>query len=469
MDGESAQNRLIRAEQQGLRLAIFCRTLAIAAGLLWFMLAYPTNLLGYAALIAFLLFGIFNLVVIGTRYDRWWLKYAIYGADIIGICALFAMCPLGTGDVPQIMTFRAYGIHYLLPLVAMACLSLSWRLVAFSGVISVIGWWAAFGVAVAGMERRISWLDMDPSGTRAEYERVFLSMDFIGTGNRVEETGLLLAASLILALAVFRARRVFFAQVKAEADRAFVARTFGEYVPPQIAERIIEDRSALAPQTRHATVMSLDIAGFTKIAEASSPEQTIGLLNEFFTEATDVVSETRGVVVDFSGDGFLATFNAPLPLDDHERSAVDAARRLLDLVAERQYAGRHLNIRLGLTTGEIAGGSVGGGGRRTYTIHGDKVNLAARLQDMAKTRGVPLLMDGETASKLESAEVRLVDETQAVRGREGSVSLYTLVGLGETAEALPPPGQGISPEPETIPGPDAAPHLDPEVPKPSGG
>ena len=92
------------------------------------------------ALFAFTAFGIFAYVAIGTPQDRWWLKYALYGADVLGVCALFAVMPVSRGqDIPQIVAFRAFGIYYLFPLIAMACLSLSWRLVAFSGVMAAVG------------------------------------------------------------------------------------------------------------------------------------------------------------------------------------------------------------------------------------------------------------------------------------------------------------------------------------------
>ena len=321
------------------------------------------------------------------------------------------------------MAFRAYGIYYLFPLVAMASLSLSWRLVAWAGVVSVAGWWAAFLWVARDVENPLSWSSLaerDP----AAYVDVFLSPDFVGYGNRIEETATLFIAAVILAVAVHRARAVFFAQVAAEQDRGFLAQTFGEYVPEHVARSIIRDRKALEPQLRRASVMCVDIAGFTKLTEDAGPEATIGILNAFFEAATERVTNVGGVVVDFSGDGFIVAFNAPIDLPDHERAALAAARALLDLVDEATFEGRRLTIRIGITTGAIAGGSVGGKGRRTYTVHGDTVNLAARLQDMAKRFDTPVLMDAETAGALDTDSVRLIGEGEDVRGRAGGVTVY---------------------------------------------
>jgi len=429
-----AADRLLKAERQGLRLAIFCRTAVLGIAFVWlvsssFSVGYDPSPWGLAVLFTLTAFGIASLAVIGTRFDRWWLKYALYATDILAICAVFVVAPVSRGaDIPQILNFRIYGIYYLVPLIAMATLSLSWRLVTWCGFVAVAGWWIAFGLVVGGMDHRLSWGDVPAGASREIYDSVFLSFDFIGVGNRVEETGTLFLASLTLALAVYRARRVFFAQVAAEAERTLIARTFGEYVPSQLATRTLKDPSALAPQTRRATVMSVDIAGFTTIAEKASPDETITMLNAFFTDASEVVSAAQGVIVDFSGDGFLAAFNAPLEAPQYETCAVNATRDLLARVSENHYAGRRLAIRVGLATGEIAAGSVGGGGRRTYTVHGDTVNLSARLQEMGKTKGVPVLMDGETAKAIDGNSVRLVGETEAVRGRQGGVALYTLNG-----------------------------------------
>jgi len=432
METITAHSRLLHAEQQGLRLAILCRTVAVGLAAVWYVSAwgfagFSPNPIVLAALASFTAYGIGCYLVVGTRHDRREIKYALYAADILGLCALFVLVPVSReGDVPQVMVFRAYGIYYLFPLVAMATLSLSWRLVVWAGLIAVVGWWAAFTVLIAAMPEKLSWGDIQPGVEGADFLTIFLSPNFIGAGNRVEETGTLMIAAIIMAIAVRRARHVFYAHVAAEEDKAFIAQTFGEYVPEHIAERLIKDRTALEPQTRRASVMCVDVAGFTKLTAAAGPEQTITILNAFFTDATEVISDHGGVVVDFSGDGFIATFNAPIDLVDYEQAATNAARALLARVQDTTFAGQTLAVRIGLTTGDIAGGSVGGGRRRTYTVHGDTVNLAARLESMAKEHGVTLLMDAETAKALPPETVHQIGEPQAVRGRIDPVTVFGL-------------------------------------------
>ncbi len=434
MDTSVTANRLVQAERRGLRLAIFCRTVAVAAALAWFVagsvwVGYSLNPLGVAALLAFTVLGVVHLAIIGTRFDRWWLKFAVYAVDILGICALFALVPPSrNAEVPQIIVFRAYGIYYLFPLIALACLSLSWRLVAWSGFVAVVGWWATFAVVVGGMERRLSWGDLPEGAGREDYEAIFLSIDFIGTGNRVEETGLLFIAALVLALAVFRARRVFFAQIAAEAEREAernererITLTLGRYVPEAVAAHLIRDDAALAPHVRHGAVLVLDIRDFTSFASARDPAEVIAALNEFLSRCAEIVSAHDGVVISFTGDGLLAAFNAPLDIADPEGAAVQAARAL------RSYAGgTAFRVRIGVAAGPLAAGSVGTSKRQAFTVYGDTVNRAARLESLAKDLGTDILVDATVA---ESANVRANARSlgsHSLKGMSSPVPVWTV-------------------------------------------
>ena len=401
---ESAR-RLIRAEQQGLRLAIACRTAITGTAFLWYLgatLLIPgvePRLATIAVTLAFTAMGIAHLLIIGTQLDRWWIKYAVYTIDIMAICAAFAIVPISSAaDVPQIIAFRAYGIYYLFPLVGMACLSLSWRLVLWTGAMCAVGWWAAFVWVTGAMENTLSWADMPSNATGADYEAIFLSIDFIGRGNRIEETAMVLFATFALALAVYRARAVFFAQVAAEIDwrkersaRERIGALLGKYVPSEIAARLIKDQSPLRPTLASGTALVMDLAGFTDYSARHGPETVIGVLDAFFADATRVVSERGGVVITYLGDGFLVTFNAPVEIRDAPTSAIAAAQELLDVAR-----GHGFTARIGLATGPLVSGVIGSEQRQTFTVYGDTVNLAARLEAKCKALGVPVLRDGAT-------------------------------------------------------------------------
>ncbi|GGX47415.1 hypothetical protein GCM10007385_13990 [Tateyamaria omphalii] len=394
--------RLIRAEQKGLRLAIGCRTLVTGLAFAWYVGApflfsdFEPRLPAIVVLLLFTAVGVAHLAVIGTRFDRRWIKYAVYALDTLSICAFFVLIPISRSDeVPQIVAFRAYGIYYLFPMVAICCLTLSWRLVIWTGAMCVVGWWGAFLWVVSGMERTLSWADIPPNATRGDYEQVFLSIDFIGRGNRIEETAMLTFAALALAVAVYRARGVFFAQVASDLEwhrersaRERVATLFGKYLPAEVAQELMANDGPLRPQRAVGTALVMDIEGFTKFSAAHPPEYVIGKLDAFLGDATDVVSDHGGIVMSYLGDGFLVKFNAPVGVADPAGAAIRTARALLQTAPKHDFT-----IRIGIASGDLVTGTIGSSERKSFTVDGDAVNLAARLESQCKTMGVQVLAD----------------------------------------------------------------------------
>jgi class 3 adenylate cyclase len=130
----------------------------------------------------------------------------------------------------------------------------------------------------------------------------------------------------------------------------------------------------------------------------------------------------------------IASFNAPLPVDGHPSRAVAAARDLLSLVSARAFEGHRLRLRIGVATGPVAAGTVGGGGRQTYTLYGDTVNLAQRLERLNKERDTECLICGTTFA---GARSHCADATPVgavrVRGREAAVEAFALRGNGASA------------------------------------
>jgi len=436
-------DRLYSAEMQGLRFAILCRTLALFAGFVWFFISYQNDgemprVWGFMALGLFLLLGIVYYFFIGSKFDRPWLKYVIYTLDVLTVCGLFAFVPIGTfGDVPQIFSMRAYGIHYILVFLGLACLSLSWGLVLWTGLTIVLGWWSAFFVIVSKMENPVTWGDLPSGATREELEALFMSFDFVGTGSRFEETGIALVMTIVLSVAVYQARRVFFAQVKAERDRDQerdrkdqVLRTLGRYVPEAVADRILEDQGSLAPQVKTATVLVADIENFSGFAENRPPSEVIETLNIFLAGCADEISACQGVVVTYMGDGFLATFNVPIEVEDPVQCALEAAKGLLRLSREQQFADQYFRLRIGIATGEIAAGVVGSSSRQAFTVYGETVNRAARLETLCKEFGTQLLMDYETGQRLSHSDDRIESKGKhLLRGWSEPQMVFTVSSL----------------------------------------
>jgi len=430
----SALKRYELAERQGLRLAIFCRTMIALSGLIYLVTVYNSTdytlrIWTIVALFAYAATGFTHLAIVGTRYDRWWLKYAVSAFDMIGICALFAIIPVSrSSDIPQIIAFRAYGIYYLFPILALSVLSLSWRLVVWTGAVAVVAWWSAFLWVISNMDQTLSWSDIPVNATTADYENLFLSINFVGTGNRVEESGFLLAGAFILALVVFRARTVFLAQIKAEAQerkerqaRHKVTAVLGRFVPEEITNQLIADSGTLAPKEGHGTLLVLDIQDFTGFARDKSPTVVIEALDGFLARCCEVIAENSGVVITFTGDGLLASFNTPLKVDDPEAAAYDAAVALVAAADSLNFT-----VRIGVASGPVASGSIGSSDRMAFTVYGTTVNRAARLETLCKSLNQTILIDRPTREKLTGARSATPQGDHGLRGLDEPVSVFAV-------------------------------------------
>ncbi len=404
--------RLRRAERRGLQLYIACRSALFAVALAWYAgsaLASGMKVMpfGVIMLVALSALGIVYYRAVRGRFQPSLVCYAIVIVDVAALCALFAFIPVVRGaDVPQIYAFRNSNVLILLPLVALATLTLSPRLVLWSGLCAVTGWIGAYVYVVAGMDHWVSWSALPAAPDRAQYEAVILAPDFIARGSRMTEAILALLITIVLAITVARARRVFYAQVAAEAQRereraarAEVRDRLGRFVPAAIADRIISEPSALEPRVRHAAALFMDITGFSTYAHSRDPGEVIAALNAFLALCADEVAREGGVVISFTGDGLLATFNTPLDIDTPERAALETGRTLL---ACGRTHGFH--VRVGIAAGDVASGSVGSAERQAFTVYGDTVNRAARLEELAKLLGVPLLADAACASAVPELE-----------------------------------------------------------------
>jgi class 3 adenylate cyclase len=158
---------------------------------------------------------------------------------------------------------------------------------------------------------------------------------------------------------------------------------------------------------------------------AKGPRATVDVVNSYFDAATGIISKHSGVVAQFQGDGLLAVFNVPVENEQHAQCAFFAAIEILARVRDGRFSGERLAVRIGLNTGSLIAGIVGGGGRQSYTVYGDTVNLAARLEALNKQYDTSLLMSHSTAALLSDANLKKVDETR-IRGFSTSVGIYTL-------------------------------------------
>lgn len=204
------------------------------------------------------------------------------------------------------------------------------------------------------------------------------------------------------------------------------------FLPQPVAERMLRlGPAALAPVQREVTILFSDIRGFTTMSEGLEPRAVLALLDDYFGRMSQVVKGHDGVVGKFLGDGLLAFWGAPDRVDDHApravRAALDMRRVLADLNGIREQDGLPpIRIGIGIHTGTVAAGTLGGAMQSEYTVIGDAVNVASRIEGLTKSYDVDVLVSETTWHLLGGALDGEKLATESIRGRKEPVVLYTI-------------------------------------------
>lgn len=208
---------------------------------------------------------------------------------------------------------------------------------------------------------------------------------------------------------------------------------FGRYVSPELAVQLLEDpdRYRVAGERRQGTVMFADIRGFTKISQRLEPERLLGLLNEYFSTVGEAIFAENGSINRYLGDGFMAVFGAPEPDPKHGSAAVRAARALLHAVDGlsarwEEVVGEPLRVVVAINSGELILGTIGDPRHMEWTVLGDVVNVAARLETEAKRLGVRILVTRDTLMQDDGTFQGEYLGQLELRGREGQVAVYAV-------------------------------------------
>ena len=203
------------------------------------------------------------------------------------------------------------------------------------------------------------------------------------------------------------------------------------FATPEVEEDLETSGFSLGGKRVRASVMFSDIRGFTSLAESQPPEETIELLNTYYELMFDAISGHGGVVTLMMGDGLMSIFGAPVPVAEHEESAVRAAQEMVELIGlfnvEREAVGKPpIRIGIGIASGEMVAGYTGTNKRATYTCIGDTVNLAARLETHTKVAQRTILVDQATRAALsEGFAVELLGAVP-FKGKSSAVEVFAV-------------------------------------------
>ncbi|MBI1883876.1 MAG: adenylate/guanylate cyclase domain-containing protein [Chlamydiae bacterium] len=220
-----------------------------------------------------------------------------------------------------------------------------------------------------------------------------------------------------------------------EKEKRYVKKAFQHYVSRAVMERVLKDPQGLAlgGKREELTVLFSDIQNFSSYCERKTPEEVISILNEYFDAMTQIILECGGTLDKYLGDGLMAIFGAPLPLfQNHAVCAVNAAYQMQKKLKELQQnwkARGHepFSIGVGVNTGWMVVGNVGSSHVMNYTVLGDEVNLAARLEGLTRSFDVPIVISQATNARVENHwETRFLGETK-VKGMERSVAVYEVI------------------------------------------
>ncbi|WP_372789434.1 adenylate/guanylate cyclase domain-containing protein [Paraconexibacter sp.] len=220
-------------------------------------------------------------------------------------------------------------------------------------------------------------------------------------------------------------------------ERAALHDAMAAFVDPQVADRVMSEGHDILGEEVEVSILFLDIRDFTAFAERSSAAEVVARLNEFYGLVVPIVRANRGHVNKFLGDGLLAVFGTPDRVEDHADRAVETAQQISAVVRERY--GEALGIGVGVNSGPVVAGTIGGGGRVDFTVIGDTVNTAARVEKATRSTGDDVLVTAATVALLRRDWPAFgAREPVALKGKRDAVVLYA----PPVASRVPPSDPG---------------------------
>lgn len=251
---------------------------------------------------------------------------------------------------------------------------------------------------------------------------------------------LALAGCAALALLLHRTRgklrQLTVAHERASAQLQDLQQAFHRFAPQSVVEEIIERGASISGENREVTILFADLAGFTALSETLRPETLVKMLNGYFEIASEAVAENGGYVAKFIGDGVMALFGAP---ENNAWQSLDAVMAALALRRgiEKHNRSLHdqglpaLDVRIGVHRGPVVSGIFGSTENMEYTVIGDSVNTASRIQDLTREHGVAILVSAEVRLSLDGRfRVRALPPQQ-VKGKSAPIETFAVEGFAE--------------------------------------
>jgi adenylate cyclase len=340
---------------------------------------------------AYLLFSLIRLSLAIKRHLPDWMLYLSAIADISLLMGLIWSFHLQYEQPPSFY-LKVPTLLYVFIFIAIRALHFDPRFVIATGLSAAAGWILMVLYVIFS----------DPADMMITRDYVeYMTSNSILIGAEFDKVISILIVTGVLALALHRARKLLVESV----IEGSAARDLSKFVPQEVAKQIVHSEEGAATgkgEVNDTTILFTDIEGFTTISETLTPEQLIEALNQYFTLIAQPIDECGGVISQFQGDAVLATFNVPKPDPDHASNAVKAALNIQKVLEGKLFGeGIPFNTRIGINSGPVIGGLVGSGDRVGYTVHGDNVNLTARLEQLNKDYGTRIIVSEQTRALID--------------------------------------------------------------------
>lgn len=458
MESQAAAGRDIRArlagrtedafaeeERLGLMLAAKTRTIALAVVLLWQVVDNPNVGLAYAVelleVLSFAALGLLQFLCARQRFHMRVLKYAFVLVD----CALLAFIftvehPFVDHVMPPALKMEGSRFAFFFIFLMQAAFSLRPGLVLWCGF-CIAAARTAMLLWIAGQPGVFTNLDL-PERTVAAFLDAAMNPNFVYLGHWITEVIAVLIVAAGLAVVVKRSRRLVESRAIAERTRASLAR----YFSPNVVDHLGESEESLRQaRAQDVAVLFADIMDFTALCEKQAADDVVALLRDYHARLGQAVFDNGGTLDKYIGDGLMATFGTPEPGSD---DAGNALRCAFDMMAAlRAWNAEHtangappIRVGIGLHFGPVIAGDIGNERRLEYSVIGDTVNTASRLEHLTRELGAGLVVsddlvkaipatDGEARELLQQLSAA---GTQRIRGRETGVAVW-IAGTGSVS------------------------------------
>jgi adenylate cyclase len=329
-------------------------------------------------------------------------------AFIEGSFPTVVMFGIAKSGSPDVALIGAPHLTYYF-FIILSALQLEFRLSAFSGLVAALGYSALVYFFID--ELRLV------TGANPQAMIAF-----------VLRPVLFLMSGVVAGLVARQIRASVLRSLRATEDRRQVVQMFGQHVSPAVVKQLLAQPTGLSSELRDVCIFVLDIRNFTTFSERASPDDVVAYLNCLWGSAVDIVNRHQGIVNKFLGDGFMAVFGAPLVLGNNSENALNAAREILADVERASAAGEipPTKVGIGLHAGQALVGNIGSSERREYTVIGDVVNVAFRIEQLNKEFGSTLLISESVRRGAGLGDLMEASTSLPIRGRQAPVQIYKL-------------------------------------------